>query len=732
MPEYEKAPTDNLSKEDLLSRLKRSFQVASEAEEDQRRREIEDLRFQVPEYQWDEDSRRQRQGGEIGGQITPSRPMLSISLLSQPQALIRNQAMNAHLGVEVHPVSEKAKKEIAEVKQGLYRRIERDSNAQIARLWALDRAMQCGRGWYRVATQWDEDGDNPFDQEIVIERILNQENVYIDPACQKADYSDARWGMIVDWVPVDTFRDQFPDAQVPANDFEFKSWESSDPHWVVKRGKERAVLVAEYFYKIHDRETIELAGRKRERDVVKVKVAKATAREILEEGDWDVPLIPLIPVQGRELQPFDGELRKEGIVREARDGQKLFNYAASNLVETMALEPKAPWVGAEGQFEGHEEEFLVANVRNMAYLQYKPKSLDGTPLPPPQRSPADTSKMQLALQALNQGKYFVQLTTGVHEASLGELPQDQTAQSGRAILAQQQQSDAGTGGYLQNLAQISMRYEARVVLALMEKVYDRPGRVVQILGGEDEPKEVMLNKPFVPGPDGRPQPIPAGQPPPEGAKAINLNEGKYSISVNVGKSFQTRLQEGQAEIGSVLERNPQLMPLVGPTYFRFRDFPGSQEIADILKKVRDQQFPGLEEEEGGMTLPKAMAMLQQQGQQLQALQQQLQAAVQQIETDQAKQQAQIQTTQMDNQTRQAIAELQENTKQAIAANDAQVKQVLAQMEAQTKILLQQAKSGDSDADRKLKEGLQDDQQAHEVGMATMQAGANLPEREGDQ
>ena len=493
------------AKEKLLSRVKACFKAASDVDCKQKEREREDLSFQLPENQWDPEARRYRKGTAT----SPGRPMLSVSLLSQPMQLIQNQAAQARLGVEIHPVSEKANPEVAEVLQGLYRRIERDSNAQQARLWALDRAKQCGRGWYRVNTQWDEDGDDEFDQEIVIERILNQEDVYVDPAAQKADFSDANWALIVTYVPVEDFKEQYPDAEVPSNDAQFKSWLGSDPAWVRADGETKAVLVAEYFWKVKKVSTVKKAKRERQLEVVKVKRALATAREILEESEMDGRYIPLVPVVGTELQPFDGQRIWEGMVRKARDAQKFFNFSISTLVERMAMEPKAPFVGAEGQFRGHEEEWLLANVRNQPYLEYRPTSHEGNLNPPPGRAQVDSSGMSVALMALDQARQFVQSATSVYAPSLGEMPQQQSKQSGRAILALQQQSDAGTSQFLENLATISIPHEARIVLDWMQYVYDRPGRVVQVLGEEDEEKSVMLNAPHVMSPEGRPTAVAA-------------------------------------------------------------------------------------------------------------------------------------------------------------------------------------------------------------------------------
>ena len=52
----------------LLEKAKRCFKLACEAEAKQREREREDLRFQVPEYQWDDAARAERDGsnGDCG------------------------------------------------------------------------------------------------------------------------------------------------------------------------------------------------------------------------------------------------------------------------------------------------------------------------------------------------------------------------------------------------------------------------------------------------------------------------------------------------------------------------------------------------------------------------------------------------------------------------------------------------------------------------------------------
>jgi hypothetical protein len=117
------------------------FRLAAQAEEDQRRREIEDLKFQVPELQWPDEVKAQRGSTTVNGVPIPPRPMLSIPKLDQPIQLVLNQERQAHLGLTIHALDDEATDDTAEVIQGIYRRIEVDSRADLARSWAFDRAV---------------------------------------------------------------------------------------------------------------------------------------------------------------------------------------------------------------------------------------------------------------------------------------------------------------------------------------------------------------------------------------------------------------------------------------------------------------------------------------------------------------------------------------------------------------------------------------------------------------
>lgn len=704
-----------MNSKELLDKAKRCFKLACEAEALQRQREREDLRFQIPEKQWADAARREREGDGV----VPPRPILSISKLDQPMQLILNQARAARLGVNIHPITEDATSETAEILQGLYRRIERDSNADQARLWALDRATKCGRGAYRVTTQYDDDAGDSFDQEISIERILYQESVYFDPSAEKADFSDGEWAFVTAWYPIEKFKREFPKAKLStAGPVEWEGETVREPAWVKgslsKDGADAAVLVAEYWYKQHDVEEVEFQGRTRKRDNVTVYCCKMCGNEIVEESQlWPGKWIPLVPVIGRELQPIDAERIWSGMIGPSKDGQRLYNYAASALVERMGMEPKMPFIGYEGQFEGHESEWDTINTRPRPYVQVKATMLGDKPAPLPARAQIDNTGMSLAMMAIQEADNFIQTTTSVFDPSLGKLPQKE--RSGKAILALQQQSDAGTSHYLASLADISMRYEARVVLDLIPQIYDRPGRVTTIVRGDDDAAEqIMVNAPFTKDQEGNIVPAPmtttggwVGSPT---SKTYDLTKGKYSVSVTIGKAFQTRLQQGAEDMGEILSSRPELMPIIGDLYFKFRDFPGAKEISERLAKVREMQYPGLGEGDDKFNPQEAQVKMQTLQQQVQALQAQLQQYAMALEVDKAKQEATIAKAQIDSETKLALGKL----------------------DYIAKLLTSKTEREEKSMDRTHESVLKHEEMAHEVALAAAGGSSVSYKREGGQ
>lgn len=680
---------------DVLETAKQRFQLVCDAEREQRVAELDDLRFDAGD-QWPDDVKTARGGGVIDGVPIPARPMLTISKIDQPVQLIINAQKNARLGIFVHADSPDADDDTAEVIQGLIRHIEQRSRAELARNWAFERAVKTGRGFYRILKRYVDDSGMDFDQELVIERILNQASVYLDPYAQQPDWSDMQWAFVGAFLPADRFRQEFPKAALAqSSDDELTSLGDSSPDWMgMGADGTPTIRVMEYFviertpqtrvaYQNAQGQTLtcwedelppevapESVIQRRQAERREVKWYKLTANEILEEGEWDGQYIPIIPVIGKE-QNIDGDRKWVGVIRPSKDAQRLFNYSVSTAVEVVALEPKAPFIGAEGQFEGHEAAWQQANWRNFPYLQYKPQTVAGQPAPPPQRNTAGAN-LGPALALVDQADGYIQATTFVYDPSLGSSA---GARSGKAVLALQQQADAGNSNYLDNLAQVSMTYEAKVLMDLIPRVYDRPGRIARILKSDDSQAQVMLNAPFAMNPStNRPTRVAGapGQTVPMGqmsvpVKQYNLTEGRYLCTVSVGRAYRNRAEQASDEIGQILANAPNLLPMIGDLYFKYRDFPGHDEISARLKRLlppeaRDQDAPADPQQ--------LMAVIEQikaeTGQMIDSLTAQLNEASEVIKGKQMELQAELQKTQMELQSKEAIAQLQAQTQLLLA------------------------------------------------------------------
>lgn len=669
------------------------FAVAVEALQKQRDREVKALEFQTPDKQWPSDVKSARQAQTIGGATgiaLPERPMLSIPTLDQPIQLVLNQERNAHLGVQIHAVSEEADDDTAEKLQGLYRRIEVDSRANLARTWAHERAVRAGLGAYRILTVYDADSPEKDDQKIIIRRMLHQEAVCWDPFAEEPDWCDARDCWIASWVPLKQAQRmkktvKGADGKRQTEDSALKHYDAAQflelvtetPSWAKGEGDEAAVLVVEHFHVHMDEDTGERW----------VSWRKMNAVEHLEEQGWPGQYIPVVMTIGRELIPCDAERRWVGIVEPNMDAARMFNYAASAAVESAALEPKAPFDVDPQEIQGFEAYWQQANIRNLPYLpRHKFKGI--VPYGPINRIQVDGSKLQINIGLLQQAREFIHAGTGAYAPSLGDT--DKNVRTKGATLALQQQHDAGTSHWLDNLAQISMTYEAKVILDLIPHIYDRPGRIARILDAEDNPETVMFNAPFVTDPKTkRPKQLQAGpdgstvMPPgvqPEQVKQYDLTKGRYAVAVSIGKAYKSRIEQGADELGQLFQAEPQLFQLLGDIYLKFRDFPGHTEAAERVKKMLPPQLQGGDQGDPAQQVQAMQQQLQAASEQIKLLSKELEERVKQVETDEAKAQAQVQIEELKGRLEIQLKEMDNAAKIRIAEINAATKGYIAEAE----------------------------------------------------
>ena len=380
-----------------------------------------------------------------------------------------------------------------------------------------------------------------------------------------------------------------------------------------------------------------------EREVVlrKVRWALINAVEILEGSDdktegmeWPGKYIPIIPVLGDEIN-INGVKDYRGIVRDSQDPQRMYNYWVSAQTEMIALAPRAPFIGAEGQFEGHSAKWDTANTRNYPYLEYKQTSLSGQVAPPPARQPFEPP-IQAMTMAIAQSDNDLKSTGGFNDASLGIRG---AQESGRAIRSRQQQDEMANSHYLDNLGR-AVRQVGRILVDLIPKIYD-VARVVRILGEDNNDRNVMVFS----GQENQPSATQEPQLPPGVDGIYDLNVGRYDVTVSVGPSFQTRRQEAVDSLIQFVQSYPDAFPMIGDLLAENMDWPGAKQVAARLKKMLPPQLR--DDMDPRQVPPAVQAHLQQLEQQLQQVSQAYEQAQKAIQTDQVKEGAKVKVKEME-------------------------------------------------------------------------------------
>jgi len=301
---------------------------------------------------------------------------------------------------------------------------------------------------------------------------------------------------------------------------------------------------------------------------------------MLEERDWDGKWIPVVRVVGNEFE-VDGKLFVSGLVRNAKDAQRMYNYWVSQEAEMLALAPKAPFIGYGGQFEGYENQWKTANTTNWPYLEVNPDVTDGSgaTLPLPQRAQPPMASSGL-LQAKAGASDDIKSTTGQYDSSLGATSNER---SGRAILAREKQGDTGTYHFVDNLAR-AVRYITRQCVDLIPKIYDTE-RVARIIGEDGTSTMVKTN------PD-QAEPVNkiVNQDGIVIEKIYNLGVGKYDVCVTTGPGYMTKRQESLEAMSQLLQGNPQLWAVAGDLFIKNMDWPGAQEMAARFAKTIDPKL----------------------------------------------------------------------------------------------------------------------------------------------
>lgn len=566
------------------------------SDSDNRDDALEDLRFMAGD-QWNDAERKARQAD--------GRPCLTVNRMAQFVLQVANDIRQARPAIRAIPVDENSDIQIAEIINGIMRQIQYRSKAHIAYGTAVSNAIACGIGHHRVETAYVR--DDVFEQEIRISEILDPLSVTWDAAAVKIDRSDAARCYVTDMVTKEDWKERYGKQKTHGSDFPVDT-DTGNLYW--RNGDK--VRIAEYWYRkpyqgrlvmldsgqvldvtdMRDDQIAFMGQIVRERKVQRFKIY----RQMMDGDDflgdpeeWAGQYIPIIPTVGSQVA-FDGKIIRSGMIRSAKDPQRLYNIWRSAAAELIGKSPKAPWLVTFDMVKGLEGYWSNANRSNLPYLPYNPDPNAPTAKPERQEPPTAPSAMwQEALVAAEDMK----ATTGIYDAALGAKSNEI---SGRAILARDRQGDTANYHYSDTF-KASIQRTGEILIDLIPRVYDSE-RIIRILGDKDEEQFVPINA-TVMAMDGQPILI------------NDLSTGRFDVRVEMGASQTSARTEARELMIEALQSNPQLWGVIGDLVFKYSDAEGADEIAERIKKTIPPQITGDEEAMAEQAQPDPIAEIAQ-------------------------------------------------------------------------------------------------------------------------
>lgn len=639
------------SDESLLEEIRENFRYSADYFSEIREQSKIDMRFMCADA-WEPKERAKRMDAE------QPRPCLDCDELGQYVNQLVNDIRESPRSIKVIPTGAGANDKTAELRANKIRNIEYDSKAQTAYVTAFENAVQRGYGWARINTA--PVSESPFSEgakKLVIRRISNPDSIYPDPDFREADGSDMMWLFVIDWLSIDAFKRDYPDAEISKDDLlRGRALAAEAPRWI----SEKEIQIAEYWRvetqdavmcKLADGRIVDSENAPEGISVVEKRDYKrrtvvqriTNGYEILGEPlSWKGRYIPFPLCLGRELWVDDGNGTRriwESLVRHARGPQQLYNYYRTTQAEVVRMVPKSPFTGARGQFEGHEREWQKVNDTPLAYLEYEAYPKDNPnpaqPMPPPTRPAYDPP-----VQALEVG---AQAARQAIQASMGIMPlptqaQRQNEKSGVALEKIKSETQQGSYHFVDNFERFLMQC-GRVLNDLLPLVYDTERDEAITL--PDETHKIVHLHGATQGANGQ-------------AEVLTWGDGDHDVTISTGPSYESEREEANAFVDNFLGviGNLPLDPTVKSELIalaiKMRDLgPEGDLMAEIISPKAQQDIP-----------PQAQAMLKQLNERLQMSDLTVAQLMQEKVAKHAELNNQLAIAKENNQTKIAIAEIQ--------------------------------------------------------------------------
>jgi hypothetical protein len=526
-----------------------------------------------------------------------NRPRFEVNKITLAVTRIINEYRNNRVTVDFISKDGSKRTNLADVCNRLYRADEQDSAASEAYDNAFDEAVTGGFGAWRLRAVYEDEYDSENDQQrIRIEPIFDADSsVYFDLDAKRQDKADAKRCYVLTAVSRDAYTEQWGDdpASWPKEIYQYEfDWSTPDVVFVAEYYEVEEVSrevrtyvgidgVEEKYHQDEFEKDADLENRLlatgnvevRRRRVKQRKVHKylmSGGKVLSDEGFIAGDQIPIVPVYGKRWF-IDNVERCMGVVRPAKDAQRLKNMQLSKLGEISALSSIEKPILTPEQVAGHQMMWSEDNIRQYPYLLINPVTgPDGSQQISGPVGYTKSAAIPPAMAALLQ----------ITEQDMADLLGNQqngdkivSNISGKAVEMVQQRLDMQAYLYMSNFS-VAVRRGGEIWLSMAKDVYVEPGRKMKGVGPQNEVAMVELMKPAI-GPDG------------EVIMDNDLSEARFDVVSTVGPSSQSQRAATVRSLLGMLQlvQDPQTQQVLLAMAFQNMEGEG---ISDVRSFFRNQ------------------------------------------------------------------------------------------------------------------------------------------------
>ena len=489
--------------------------------------------------------------------------------------------------------------EAADIMDGAYRADMRNNKSQEAKKNANQECVVCGVGAWRLKTEYRTNQEDDDRQRICRVPIYEANNrVFWDPNAKLMDKSDARYVAVLEPFTSDGYEQLCEELGVecekptsfsdPEQSYVFPWLGSSDEinvvyfyHRELKKVKyytfsdefgNRRIISEDDLPNEEDSLAEDGYDLDSEKDIKRFVVTEyiASGSQILSSKVIAGEHLPVVPQYG-ERQFVEGEEHYEGIVRLAKDPQRLRNFQMSYLADIVSRSPRRKPIFTDEQISGYEDMYQLGGAdNNYPYLKQNHFDSEGNPLPIGAVGEIPNPDVPPALM-----QSIMESRQAVDDVASPGLPQDITDPdlSGKAVMALQKRLDMQSYTY-QDHHKFAMRRDGEIYASMFRDIMDGEQEITLVQMDGTSSRE-MINKSEIDWTTME-------------SKVINdVRKMQFEVYADIGPSFESVKQQTREELKELINGMPPGTPihsLLMNKYLMLLDGADMDDVRDYARK----------------------------------------------------------------------------------------------------------------------------------------------------